>query len=326
MKKIVSTLLVVFIMFSLFLSFEFSILAESSYDELWAKKLEYEKDMHVTTGSSENMPNVFYEVNWSFVLYTEQGKKLTYVMEEWAHGGTGNNAELMEIGYLTLTSPELQKIETEAYSTDYNSRIRIRKNSAFRELVKVLQLTKEDVVNAYEKMKSAPESARKLLPFLTDEEFNEFVRYSNQYFACPDEFVLDAVFWKDDAQGNALLCKNGSVYLPEYGGVITTAALFDDGAVSFDADFGGFFDGVDLTTREFRYYYENLKHYVYVQRPSYDEYMYGTVLPKMEYLEAEVARQLAAAETGDRTLTALWIVAIALPALAFVTIQRKRRI
>ena len=36
--------------------------------------------------------------------------------------------------------------------------------------------------------------------------------------------------------------------------------------------------------------------------------------------------QLQAAQTGDGAVAALWVVAIALPALAFVTIKRKRRI
>ena len=43
MKKIVCTFLVVLIMLSLLLFFEMGILAESGYDELWAKKMEYEK-------------------------------------------------------------------------------------------------------------------------------------------------------------------------------------------------------------------------------------------------------------------------------------------
>ena len=121
-----------------------------------------------------------------------------------------------------------------------------------------------------------------------------------------------------------LLSRTGTVYLPEYDGSILTDELFGLASPS-SSDFGGFFEGVDLTTTAFQYYFENLKHYVYVQNPSYDSNHEGTVLPKMAYLEAEVAKQLAAKEAGDGAVYGVAVLGVAVAALTFVVFRCKKR-
>lgn len=326
MKKLISILLSTLLVLPVIASFGITSAAETTFEDLWQAKLEYEKEKTISSGSQENMLFIYYEENWSFVLYTEQGKDLTYILEDWMHGGTGVNDELAWIGYLTLTSPELSQIAYKSQTKKIGVRgdeVRIFTGAAFRDLVRELKLTKEEIVSAYQKMKNDPESARELLSFLSDDQFAQFVNRTT-YLTCPPDFVLDALYWEDEAEANMLLSLTGTIYLPEYGGATLTTELFGDGSGGA-ADFGGFFEGVDLTTTAFQYYFKNLQHYVYVQRPSYDAYMYGTVLPKMAYLEAEVARQLAAKETGDGAVQGVIVLALAIPALAATLILRRKR-
>ena len=85
----------------------------------------------------------------------------------------------------------------------------------------------------------------------------------------------------------------------------------------------------DLTSKEFGYYLEKLRQFVELE-PSYGDYSNEndgrTIMEKLEYLEAAREAQLKAAQTGDGAVNALWVIAFAIPALAFVTIKRKRRI
>ena len=89
------------------------------------------------------------------------------------------------------------------------------------------------------------------------------------------------------------------------------------------------FDSVDMTTEAFGCFIEDLKT-AFKRRPHLFENVESpdgrTAKEKLEYLEAAREAQLKAAQTGDGAVSALWVIAFAIPTLAVVTVKRKRRI
>ena len=110
MKKLISILLSTLLVLPLIASFGVYSAAESTYEELWAQKIEYEKKRG-GVGIQENHWAVYYEFPWRVLPYTEAGKKLTYVWQEYQEGGDYLPYEMFnywEVG--TLYSPELETI------------------------------------------------------------------------------------------------------------------------------------------------------------------------------------------------------------------------
>jgi hypothetical protein len=324
MKKLFSILLSILLILPLVASFGVTASAGSTYKELWAEKVAYEKDLYIGTGVKDGyFEDSDYSITYDFILYTEKGSQFTY-----------------EIAYIDPFFGQISSwgsclhgyeyVENQEQKVLYCPEIDVNNNwyvHSPRSVIRSLGLTKEEIVLAYQKMIEEPESIRPLLSCLTDIEFEQYMNTVKlqRLYGCPPNFILEAYTMENDEHATQLLCKKAAVYLPEYGETFTTFDLFGDGADSFAADFGGFFEGVDLTTCEFQYYFENLKKLVYVEWPGYDSYMGGSVLPKIAYLEAEVARQLAAKETGDGAVQGITVLALAIPALAATLILRRKK-
>ena len=325
MKKLFSIVLSVLLILPIVTSFGLGSAAESTYEELWAEKVAYEKNFGVTDGTSEGHWNLFYGFDCNFVLYTEKAKNLTFEVS-WDDHELGKDilAYLGEGKYLLCN--ELWEVYHGTWKHNENGEScgPGPVYSFVRKLVKALGLTREEVLRAYDKMKNEPESARAVLSFLSDEQFEEYVSYVKT-IGKPTNFMFEAAFLEDDAEGESLLCKTGTVYFPELGYSLATTRLVGD---TRSADFPiEMFLEFDLTSDEFGYYLANLRRYLSPNSYDWIDYEEGdSPVDRLERLEAAREAQLAAAETGDNAVTALWVVALALPTLAVVTVKRKRKI
>ena len=323
MKKLFSIVLSVLLILPIVTLFGLGSAAESTYEELWAEKVAYESKHPVGTGMGDGRVFSMYSIWLPIFLYSEIVDQFTF---EFAYIDAIEESVISSGPYVwgfDEYEGEMQKVlycpQLDGGDSWHDARAAIRS----------LGLTKEQIVAAYQKAATDPESIRDMLFYLSDSEFEQLVnmvRFDRSLTKLPENFMLEALTMEDEVMAKCLLCKAGAVYLPEYDKIYSTFELFGDAADTYESDFDGFFDGVDLTTREFQYYFQNLKRHVYEESPGYDEYMYGTVLPKMVYLETEMEKQMTAKETGDNAVTALWVIAFALPALAVVTVKRKRKI
>ncbi|MBE6672839.1 MAG: hypothetical protein E7599_04900 [Ruminococcaceae bacterium] len=325
MKKLLSIVLSVLLILPIVTSFGLGTAAESTYEQLWAEKVAYEKDRGVTDGTSEGHWNLFYGFDCNFVLYTEKAKNLTFeVSWEDCELGEFVLAYLGDMNFLLCN--EMYEVFSSTFKDNENGEScgPGPVYSFVRKAVKALGLTREEVLSAYDKMENEPESVRGILSFLSDEQFAEYISYVKT-IGKPTNFMFEAAFLEDDAEGESLLCKTGTVYFPELGySLATTRLVGDDRSVDFPIEM---FLKFDLTSDEFGYYLANLRRYLSPNSYDWIDYEEGdSPVDRLERLEAAREAQLAAAETGDNAVTALWVVALALPALAVVTLKRKRKI
>ena len=303
-----------------------SVLAEGEdayYQELVEQRQEYIQN-HYT--NEEYYEYYFYHPLFSpslvVLLYTDIGEELTFEKEpDEADGDTmGMQHNWFKYGSGCLNSPELAKA-TEACSTfPYTARESV---SALRECVQYFDITKEELLAGFKLMKENPDAIRPLLTVLTDEEY-EKAKGEDGTFGKTDwpEFVIEALFMEDDAMAHRLLTKPFTVYVPELGRVVETNELnyeldynstAPDHYVTFDR-----LKSYDLTSDAMGEFIEYQLRYIKNHDTPYAR----------EVAELAAAReaQLKASQTGDGSVNALWVIAFAIPALAFVTIKRKRRI
>ncbi len=338
MKRTISVVLIVMM---LLLTMPNMIIGadDGKLDELWAEKIAYENNRDIATGSSENMWDFFYEVyDWNFVLYTKAGQNLTYEVRDASDSDYLNPYELLQLKtadrgetsviYDCLYSPELSEIYWASYPKEGNG---IPGISKIRNLVKTLDISKEEFYSAYEKMKNEPDAVRNLVSCLTDEDFNLYLEKVKKN-SLPTKFIAEAIFLKDDAQSHYLLSKTGTIYIPELGYALVTKILMTD-CINYhkyaDWQVEYIAKNCDLTTKGFEYYLKNLRKLLTVQSTnflSYYDFPEGqTPLEQLEYLEAAREAQLKAAQTGDGAVTTLWVVAVAIPTLAVLVLARKKR-
>lgn len=328
MKKLFCILLSLLLILPVIALFGVGAVAESTYEELWAEKIAYEKERGVTDGTSEGHWNLFYGFDCNFVLYTEKAKNLTFEMS-WDDHELGKDilAYLGEGKYLRCN--ELWEVYHGTWKHNENGEScgPGPVYSFVRKMVKALGLTREEVLSAYDKMKNEPESARAVLSFLSDEQFEEYVSHVKT-IGKPINFIFEAAFLEDDAKGESLLCKTGTVYFKELGySLATTRLVGENRSLDFPIEL---FLGFDLTSDEFGYYLKNLRYYLTKESPGKYDWMVvpegDSAMDRLVCLEAEREAQLAAAKTGDGAVNALWVIVIALPALAVVAVKRKKRI
>ncbi len=340
MKKLFCILLSVLLLLPVIASFGVGAAAESTYEELWAEKIAYEKeDGFISLGeASENVVNICYGddfaeggdsfgYEWGFLLYTEQGQKLTYQYENYRNEVVGYN---ISWGYdywdgeenRIITCTELREMIDSCMDLD-PSFAEIAQTSCYRNVVQTLDITLEELRAAYRRMKEEPEYARKALSFMTDEEFKNYLSHGLRRTAPPD-FVIEAACLADDDQAEMLLAVPGNVYIKERGYTISCMDIYY-GADTRVEEFKKF----DLTTDSFVKFFDDMG------SSNTVEYRFGPIVgkdgrtpgEKHDYLLAEYNRQLKAAQTGDNAMTALWVIAFALPTLAaVVTVRRKRKI
>lgn len=140
--------------------------------------------------------------------------------------------------------------------------------------------------------------------------------------------MLEAAFLEDDALGESLLCKTGTVYFPELGySLATTRLVGEDRSIAFPIEM---FARFDLTSDAFGYYLNNLRYYLTVQAPGKYDWMIvpegDTALDRLIYLEGVREVQLKAAQTGDGAIHVLLVIAPLVCVLAAIAIKKKRKI
>jgi hypothetical protein len=207
-----------------------------------------------------------------------------------------------------MTSPE---IDAAIQTKDMNEwrPNRLEYNSHLRKCVQYFGITKEELKEANRKMQEEPDSIRTLFPFLTDDQF-EGARKDNGLFCYEPlaDFMIEALYLEDEEAANNLLCEPYAVYVEDLDRAVTLKMLYDGDL--------GFSDllACDLTSDWVGRFLE------------IEGYIKGEIVTARERIIAARDAQLKASQTGDGAVSALWVIAFAIPALAFVTIQRKRRI
>jgi len=327
MKKLFLILLLVLAMVTSSISAVLSN-ANQSTEDLWAEKIAYESERSIGVGERENQWDIYYELSWQFIPYTKAGKDLVYEIktEEFA-GEYPYPPYLYVLRYAqdsVLYSQELIDIYHESLIVPTDDRPGVCNT---RKMLQSLGITEEDMRNAYERMKNEPESIREILSCLNNEEFEGYLASIEQRLSIMEkyptpDFVISALFLENETEAQYLLSKTGAVYVPELGYALFTDMLI--GGTSAEEIVQH-----DLTTKGFGYYLKNLRKLI--EGGWYSGIHFDsdgrTAMEKLEYLESAREAQLKAAQTGDGAVSALWVVALAVPALAAVIlVKRKRRI
>ena len=294
----------------------------SYYKELLEQKQEYIQN-HYT--NEEYYEYYFYHPLFSpslvVLLYTDIGEELTFEKEpDEADGDTmGMQHNWFKYGSGCLRSPELTQATKACSTFPYAVRESV---SGLRECIQYFDITKEELLAGFKLMKENPDAIRPLLTVLTDEEY-EREKGEDGTFGETDwpEFVIEALFMEDDAMAHRLLTKPFAVYVPELGRVVETNELnyelyynstAPDHYVTFDR-----LKSYDLTSDAIGEFIE-----YQMQRLQNHDTPYARELAE---LAAAREAQLKAAQTGDGAVNALWVVALAMPALAVVVLARKKR-
>ncbi len=323
MKKLISILLSVLLLLLVISSFGVS--AESTYAELWQEKRHYENAKgYIATGAENFIHRHYMEQPESHsievLLYTEQGKSLTYEMISSYDGGLDMVSDYLPGGYIGCA--ELMNIRLSCYDKQgVDDRAYI---SMYREVMQVLGISADELRQAYQKMQDAPESAKELLMFLSDEQFEAFLD-DVRAIEMPQNFVIEAACMEDDATAEALLCIPGNVYVAEWGGSVSVVDIFG----RYNELLVEFFDTIDMTTRSFAYFIEDLNTLEKSGSYLFDDDIKSpdgrTAMEKLEYLESVREAQLQAKQAGDSTVISVLVLALALPTLGVVVLAKKKR-
>ena len=326
MRRFISVFVSIVMLLSLFASLGVGAQTEIYDNELWQEKRTYETTKGYIATGAENFIHRHYmdqpeTMAIQVILYTEQGKSLKYEFVESYDGGLDMVSDYLSGGFVGCN--EILEIRRSCYNAGAYKWVDI---SMYRGVMQALGITSDELRQAYKTMKETPEVVRELLPFLSDEQFAQFVEQTKEA-EIPENFVIEAACMEDVELGEALMCVPGSVYVPEWGGSVSMVELFSISCIS-NGMHVELFDSVDMTTEAFGCFIEDLKN-AFEDKDLFDDVKSPdgrTAIEKLEYLEAAREAQLKAAQTEDGAVTALWVVSLALPALTVVAVKRKRRI
>ena len=220
---------------------------ENEYDRLWAQKSAMGIDEAYCNHTEESWyGSHFYVPITLLLLYTEEAKTFTF-------GIVGEDFEIDEMGNSPTYGSEVCRYdEKDGASVYVKEFVEIGKQcyqDSWQEVfppiyyfVRAFDINREELGEAYQKMKNEPESIRSLLSMLTDEEFEKAIA------GCRDldypAWLFDALYLENKKEVQALLCRCSGTYLDgEYvlvdeiiGGAYTMEELKEKG----------------LLTREFR--------------------------------------------------------------------------
>ena len=249
MKKLLSLILTLTLILPCISAFVLEASAEDKYAELWKQREEYlkakyegyaeylekadsEEKIEVPVGMGGNHTfTLFVATQLTVLLYTDIAKDLTFEIhrvyqsddEIQADNPRGFNVFQTMFDFKSgdyednfwISSPEIDKvIET---CKDF----RYEKKSMLRECIKYFDISKEELKTANKLMQENPESVRNLFPTLTDKDFenakNEYGLYCREPL---EDFMIEALYLKDDAIANNLLCYTSTVYVKELDCVI----------------------------------------------------------------------------------------------------------
>ena len=321
-KYIAGFLVCLLILSSLTPNFVFA--DEDDYSELIAQRQAYFEAKHgnevgSTWGDFYWLDPYVDGAGLTVLLYTDAAKEWTFDIIEadgydnGDHFDTLTGGESWFHGWLSwfMTSPEIDAaIQTK--DIDEWRPNRLEYNSHLRKCIQYFGITKEELKEANRKMQEEPDSIRTLFPFLTDDQF-EYARQENGLFCYEPlaDFMIEALYLEDDEAANNLLCEPYAVYVKDLDRAVALQMLYDGDL--------GFYDilACDLTSDWMGRFLEI---------DGYLKYSRELILAH-DRISAAREAQLAAAETGDGAVTAVWVIALAVPTLvAVVTVKRKRRI
>ena len=193
----------------------------------------------------------------ALLLYTEQGKNLTFekVPDEGLIGFCGDTVLFYEgnnvygqKGIMRLTSKELKAATVDSFA---ENSVRIKKPLLYT-AVRALNIEKEELKAAYEKLKTDPRSIRSQLFMLTDEEFESVFEKTAIFGDSPSEYFFDALYLPDEEEALSLLCKFYSVMID--GKVYTIYDVFSSPMSEFEE-----FRNMNLATPEVKTFIEDIK-------------------------------------------------------------------
>ena len=258
MKKLLSIILALTLILPCISAFALDVSAEDEYADLWKEKIFYQKQNEQKSNplySERQMENYTLHHNdgeYTFVMFTEIGRKLTYLIED------ADSEELMGLpvdsdyiyGDKVLTCVELAAIHDSTYVKE-DSRI-LGKTSTYRKIIKELGLTRDEVEAAYQEMKEHPESIASLLPTSDEGFINQFI-IEVEYSRYVQDFIIEAAFMKDDHAAESLLTRSFGIYIEELGYTVQDSRVLDRSDFTLNA-----LSKLDLTTLSFVAYVDRL--------------------------------------------------------------------
>jgi len=296
------------LIFTILSTFSYPVWAENSdITKLYSEKQEYIKKCAIDWFQGEDFADHPFVpgVTLTVLLYTDVAQELTFIKHEKEGFLLPGESWFCGLDNYYISSPE---IDTAINVSKYNG-WRVEHSSHLRACIQYFDISKEELIVANQKMQEDAEGKvlRSLFPFLTDSEFETARKHNGLYYLEPiADFMIEALYLEDDVVANNLLCKPYAVYVKELGETVVIKEL-ELGAITVK-EFAQF----DLTS-------DWMGDFI-------DECADDLSKADYEYLYSAREAQLKASQTGDGAVSALWAVAVAIPALAFVTIKRKRRI
>lgn len=308
--------MILMIVLSLLISTTFSLCIQSyaensyeGYEDLFEQRKEYLNEFGLPPGDDfMAMAEPFIpEVSLTVLLYTDIAKKLTFTKELDGSEVYLDSGDMWFCSYgdYHLTSPEIDKA-INATVNKYGKVVRREKSSHLRACIEYFDISKEELIKANKLMQETPDAIREVLSFLSDSEY-ELARKENGTFCTrpiPD-FAIEALYLEDDVVANNLLCQEWSVYFEDHLNRVVTAWEIGVGYLIQVEELVT----CDLTPNWVGNFIENNRN-------------------SNHFAELATAReaQLKAAQTGDGAVNALWVVALAVPALSAVVWKRKRSV
>ena len=279
------------------------------YKELFEQRKEYLKEFGLPPGDDfmATAEPFISEVSLTVLLYTDVAKNLTFNKELDSSEVYLDSGDMWFCSYgnYHLVSPEID-MAINAQINEYGNVVRNEKSSHLRACIQYFDISKEELIKANELMQENPDAIRDLLTCLDDYEY-EMARRDNGMFCYRPipNFAIEALYLEDDVVANNLLCQEWSVYLGDHLNRVVTSWEIGVGYLVQVEELAT----CDLTPEWVGNFIENNRN-------------------SNNFAELAAARdaQLKAAETGDGAVGALWVIALALPALTVVAVKRKRRI
>ena len=316
MKKLISIILILSIVCSVFAISGINSAADSKYSDLLAQKKAYFEDMKEKGGGAYWAPMVFN--NLDFIFYTKAAKEITLIKEigETAIGWTTDVAWGGREFY--VYSPEIRSVSDKCYSDLATQAV-----SSVREIIKHFGITKTEFLEAYKTMQEDPYAIRPLFGFLSDEEFETLdvgTINSKGTLSTPPEFIVEGLFMEDERKAYDLLTFYHSIYVPDLERVVTVLELEYRKFYGYDCISLDELLNHDLTTDSAGEFIKFLKN----DYKTNDDSDFLLSDEEIALLESERQKQLANPKTGEAWYF-IPVAAVSLVAGIFVICPRRKK-
>ncbi len=323
-------ILIVMLLFVFGLNLCFLISAETINPEYYAELLQEKKEYLVDREYQPSGADVFsiytplISPPLTVLLYTDIGSTLT-IERGYSEGGDVVATESTwfmfagEDGAEYLCCKEIDEVAKLWKTGSYGA---MEARSALRQCVKYFDISKEELLQAYETMEENPDVIRPLLSCLSDKEYESAKGANGTFGGKPFDFMIEALYIEDDALAHRLLCDVYSVYVKEFNCVITAYEVFHAWPEQNYEIETEELEKCDLTGEEFAEFFVYCKD---VSIPHMEGIDREAALQKLAYLESAREAQLAAKQAGDGAVSAVIVLTLALPTLAALVWVRKKR-